>query len=382
MNGNAVPVVTPAVYASGTGTTSRSRWLSTMRTIGVAAPGHRRADQRARMHVALGHDAVERRRDSGGTPSMSLIELSACRAASTFCCAAAIWLWIGFDGLLRQDDVVAGDDTRRGGRGLQLVVRARVGVGLRADGAELRLRALQLRLRLGSLRDEFRRLERRRACSPARTREPRSTRIVFTKPVTRDRARRSGRASSSPGSDSVTSSGCSTTLHDLDGRRPGRRGLLGRRRRRVAAARRPAPATARRRTTRAHASSDTCLMPLPAHDTRSPDRRDPARATPRRADCCTSEYTDGSTISVAIVAAARPPITARPSGAVASAPSPKRERHGNHAGDHRGAGHQHRPHARARGVDGGVAAPTSRAGAPAPRTSPAESRSRPRRRWP
>ena len=36
---NAVPDVTPAVYASGTGTTSRSRLLSTIRTIGVAAPG-------------------------------------------------------------------------------------------------------------------------------------------------------------------------------------------------------------------------------------------------------------------------------------------------------------------------------------------------------
>src|SRR4029453_18186196 len=44
---------------------------------------------------------------------------------------------------------------------------------------------------------------------------------------------------------------------------------------------------------------------------------------PIRADCCTSAYTDGSTISVARVAAARPPITARPRGAVASAPSPK-----------------------------------------------------------
>ena len=62
---------------------------------------------------------------------------------------------------------------------------------------------------------------------------------------------------------------------------------------------------------------------------------------PTRADCCTSEYTEGSTISVASVAAARPPITARPSGAVASAPSPKRQRHRHHAGDHRRAGHQH-----------------------------------------
>ncbi len=57
------PVVTPAVYASGTGTTSRSRLLSTSRTIGVAAPGPLVGpDERARMHVALGHDAVERRR--------------------------------------------------------------------------------------------------------------------------------------------------------------------------------------------------------------------------------------------------------------------------------------------------------------------------------
>ena len=54
----------------------------------------------------------------------------------------------------------------------------------------------------------------------------------------------------------------------------------------------------------------------------------------------------------ASVAAARPPITARPSGAVASAPSPKSERHRHHAGDHRRAGHQHRPHARPGRLDG------------------------------
>ena len=83
------------------------------------------------------------------------------------------------------------------------------------------------------------------------------------------------------------------------------------------------------------------------------------------ADCWTSEYTDGSTINVASVAAARPPITARPSGAVASAPSPKRERHRDHAGNHGGARHQHGTHAGSRRVDGGLQRRVRRAGATA-----------------
>ena len=51
-----------------------------------------------------------------------------------------------------------------------------------------------------------------------------------------------------------------------------------------------------------------------------------------------------------MVAAARPPMTARPSGAAARAFA-DRERHRHHAGDHRGARHQHGPHARPGGGD-------------------------------
>ena len=64
VNVNDVPFVTPAVYASGTGITRRSRLLSTIRTIGNAvAWSTGRTDERSRMHVAFGHDAAERRGD-------------------------------------------------------------------------------------------------------------------------------------------------------------------------------------------------------------------------------------------------------------------------------------------------------------------------------
>ena len=88
------------------------------------------------------------------------------------------------------------------------------------------------------------------------------------------------------------------------------------------------------------------LIVLPAPDRRSPDRRDPATATRRAPTAARASRPTAARSSVATVAAARPPMTARPSGAVASAPSPRRERHRHHAGDHRGAGHQHGPHAR------------------------------------
>ena len=46
-----------------------------------------------------------------------------------------------------------------------------------------------------------------------------------------------------------------------------------------------------------------------------------------------------------------PPMTARPSGARKSAPSPRAERHRNHAGDERERRHQDRPQADAPGLD-------------------------------
>ena len=55
----------------------------------------------------------------------------------------------------------------------------------------------------------------------------------------------------------------------------------------------------------------------------SPGRRGRARPTRGRALPWTSAKTAGSTIRVATVAAASPPMTARPSGAVCSPPSPK-----------------------------------------------------------
>ena len=49
---------------------------------------------------------------------------------------------------------------------------------------------------------------------------------------------------------------------------------------------------------------------------------------------------DGSTVRVANVETSSPPITARPSGAACAPPSPSTDRHRQHAGNHRGRGHQ------------------------------------------
>ena len=54
----------------------------------------------------------------------------------------------------------------------------------------------------------------------------------------------------------------------------------------------------------------------------------------------------GTKNSVETVANIRPPMTARPSGAFCSPPSPNPKRHRHHANDHGQSGHQHRPKAR------------------------------------
>jgi hypothetical protein len=53
--------------------------------------------------------------------------------------------------------------------------------------------------------------------------------------------------------------------------------------------------------------------------------------------------TVGTKNSVATVATARPPMTARPSGAFCSPPSPSAKSHRHHADDHGERGHQHGP---------------------------------------
>src|SRR6187549_2164175 len=83
VNVNDVPFVTPAVYASGTGMTRRSRLLSTIRTMGVAVPGPPVGPTNApgctlRSVTTPLKGALIRR-----YPSMSLTEFSAWRAAST-----------------------------------------------------------------------------------------------------------------------------------------------------------------------------------------------------------------------------------------------------------------------------------------------------------
>ena len=90
---------------------------------------------------------------------------------------------------------------------------------------------------------------------------------------------------------------------------------------------------------------------------------------------CRSVYTAGSTISVAAVAKNRPPMTARPSGAVC-ARSPVRAPSGSCRRSSRG-GHQDRPAAVRARLRRPRRAPTHRR-AGARRTSPAESRSRPK----
>ncbi len=57
---------------------------------------------------------------------------------------------------------------------------------------------------------------------------------------------------------------------------------------------------------------------------------------------CTRAKTAGTKTSVAMVAHSRPPITARPSGAFCSPPSPSPSDMGHHADDHGQRGHQYR----------------------------------------
>ena len=66
----------------------------------------------------------------------------------------------------------------------------------------------------------------------------------------------------------------------------------------------------------------------PAHSRRSRDRPDRARPTAPPHRRCTTANTEGRTNKVANVAAASPPITARPSGGLRSLPSPKASRQG------------------------------------------------------
>ena len=171
VNVNDVPFVTPAVYASGTG-------IDETQSIALDDPDDRRrrawstgrTDQRSRMHIAFGHDAAER----GGDPEIPFhVADRLQRLAGRFDVlqGGRDLTLVGLDRLLREDDVIARDDTRRGGRRFQLLVGARGRLGFRADRRQLRLGALQLGLRFGLLRDEFRRLERGQllACADART---------------------------------------------------------------------------------------------------------------------------------------------------------------------------------------------------------------------
>ena len=176
----------PAVYASGTGITRRSRLLCDDphdRRVAPAPPfGPTSAPG---MHVALGHDAAERR----GDPQVPFhVADRSQRLTGRFdvLLRGRDLTLIGLHGFLRQDHVVAGDHARRRGRRFQLLVGARARLRLRADGRELRLRALQLRLRLGL---SARRVRAPRARPVVRPRGP-ATRdrraIVFTNPVTRE----------------------------------------------------------------------------------------------------------------------------------------------------------------------------------------------------
>ena len=65
----------------------------------------------------------------------------------------------------------------------------------------------------------------------------------------------------------------------------------------------------------------------------------------RQAPVRNSEYTTGTMNKVTTVATNKPPITARPSGAFCSPPSPERQRRRQHAEEHRDRGHQHRTQA-------------------------------------
>ena len=75
---------------------------------------------------------------------------------------------------------------------------------------------------------------------------------------------------------------------------------------------------------------------------------------PRSRCLCSTLKTVGTKNSVATVANSSPPITARPSGAFCSPPSPEAERHRHHADDHGERRHQHRPESREAGIERGA----------------------------
>ena len=364
------------------GSTSRSRLLSTIRTIGVAAPGppvgptsapgctlrsvttplNGAVIRRYAFHVAdrlerlpRGFDVLLRRRD------LTLV---------------------GFDRLLRQHHIVAGDDTRRGGRRFQLVVRARVGLGLRSDGRELRLRALQLRLRLGPSARPARAPRARRAARPrGRANRDRRESSSRSRSLAIERDGLVGRQFARQRQRHVER--LFDDLDHFDRRRSSRRGLLGGLGRRVAAAARPAPATRARPNVRAlGARCLGILIPLPARDTHSRDRRDPSTGTRPAPTAARASTPTAARSSVATVAAARPPMTARPSGAVASAPSPNASAIGIMPAIIAALVISTGRMRDARGVDGRLQRRRRRARAPARQMSPAGWRSPPRRRSP
>src|SRR5581483_7981536 len=212
-------------------------------------------------------------------------------------------------------------DARRCRRGAQLFVGARVGIGFRLRGIQLRLRALHLRLRLGPLVCEFGRVELREQRTGPHAR-PAIHANRFHEPW---HARIDGDAFvriELPGHVQGDVHRPLHDTHDIDRGRPGRRGFAG-------SARRLAPARQHGRgRQRADERERTAKGTTAHHHSVSPAWYEPEGSSGSSdadrvpAACCTSEKTDGSTKSVATVAAARPPTTARPSGAVASAPSP------------------------------------------------------------
>src|SRR6185436_18930156 len=211
--------------------------------------------------------------------------------------------------LLRDDEVVAGDGSGRRGGALQSIVRPRLGIGPGPGGRQLRARRLHLRLRFCALRRQLRRVERREDLPRAHPRpaihgdrlhEPGHLRIHGDRLV----------GLQLPGQRQRHVHRLLDDAHDLDHRRRILRRCSGRRRRLAGAARDGADGQGK--------SDRTCHVRYALSGSSGSSDADPRRAEP-----CAREYTDGSTSSVAAVAAARPPITARPSGAVAPAPSPK-----------------------------------------------------------
>ena len=162
------------------------------------------------MDIALGHDAGERR----GDPQIPFHVADGFerlpRGFDVLLRRRDLSL-VGFHGLLREHDIVAGDDAWRRRRGLEPLVRARVGVGLRPHRAELRLARLQLRLRFGPLRDQLGRVEHGDQLARADPRAAVDANGLHESGDPRKHRDRLIRRFSSPGIDNVTSSGCSTT---------------------------------------------------------------------------------------------------------------------------------------------------------------------------